>query len=58
MSINSDDWTNSALREAPYYYPGMSVEEYERERRYFYDNIKSVVEGKYLPLWKQQELNM
>lgn len=56
--MNKNDWTNSAIREAPYYYPGMSVEEYERERRYFYDNIKLVVEGKYLPLWKQRELNM
>ena len=48
------DWSNASLREVPYWRDGMSIEEYEKERDYYYRNIKNFWNGTYTPLWKQK----
>ncbi len=48
------DWSNASLREVPYWRDGMSIEEYEKERDYYYRNIKNFWNGTYVPLWKQK----
>ncbi len=50
------EWASYSLKEAPYWRKGMTVEEYEVEREYYYKHIEDVKEGKYKPLWKQKEL--
>ena len=50
-----NDWTTPTLREAPFWKPGMSPEEYEEEREYLRQNFKAFLENNYEPLWKQRE---
>lgn len=47
------DWACHSIKESPYWRDGMTVEEYEKEREYYYKNYDSVKEGTYIPLWKQ-----
>ena len=47
------DWATYTLMEAPFWRSGMTPEEYDIEREYFYKHIEEVKEGKYVPLWKQ-----
>jgi len=54
MEENNKDWATPTLKEAPYYYPGMTPEEYEIEREYYYQNWNLVLSGKYVPLWRQK----
>lgn len=55
MEENNNDWANPTLKEAPYWRDGMTPEEYDMEREYYYKNFHLVRERKYKPLWKQQE---
>ena len=56
MNGNSN-WATGTLKEAPYWRDGMSPEEYEVERVYFYQNWDQYVNGAYVPLWKQRGRN-
>lgn len=42
--------------DAPFYRPGMTADEYIREKMYLNENIDSFICGGYTPLWKQAEL--
>ena len=48
-------WANLSVRERPFWREGMSAEEYELERAYYYrfsnDGKKNADD--YLPIWKQ-----
>lgn len=50
----NNEWATPTLKEAPYWKDGMSVEEYEKEREYYYKHLKDVRSGTYIPLWKQE----
>lgn len=47
------DWATYTLMEVPFWRNGMTPEEYEKEREYYYKNFKKVKEGTYRPLWQQ-----
>lgn len=47
------DWAKPNLKEAPFWRDGMTVEEYEKERKYLAENWDKVQNGTYIPLWKQ-----
>lgn len=53
--VKQSDWATETLMEAPYWRNGMSPEEYEQEREYFNKNFNNYLQGKYIPLWKQEE---
>ena len=39
----------------PWWRQGMTPEEYDKEREYYFSNFDTlVVNGKYVPLWKQK----
>lgn len=40
--------------EYPFTYPGITVEEFEKEQRYYALNYDKVIDGTYKPLWKQK----
>ena len=49
------EWATPTLKEVPFWREDMSPEEYERERTYMIQNWDSVLQGRYIPLWKQAE---
>lgn len=49
------DWATYGMMEAPYWKDGMSIEEYEAERKYYYDHIEDVKNGTYKPLWLKKK---
>lgn len=52
-----EDWATPTLKEAPWWRKGMTPEEYEVKRDYYGEHFGDlVVEGKYIPLWKQSEV--
>lgn len=53
MTEQNKNWAPHSVREVPFWRDGMSPEEYEVERRYYYDNYDLVKQRKYMPLWKQ-----
>ena len=42
------------LREYPFVYKGMTIEEYDKEKEYYGKHWSEVHEGKYKPLWVQR----
>lgn len=50
----SVDEMPTGLKEYPFVYDGMSIEEYCKERNYYADNWTDVRKGTYVPLWKQR----
>ncbi len=51
-----EEWAMPTLKEAPWWREGMTPEEYEVERDYYGAHFGDlVVEGKYIPLWKQSD---
>lgn len=50
----NNEWANASIKETPYWRDGMSVDEYEKERLYYYKHLKDVKEGRYKPLWKKE----
>lgn len=51
------DWASYTLKEVPFWRDDMTPEEYDIEREYYAKNFHLVREGKYVPLWKQKEMN-
>ena len=47
------DWATYSIMEAPFWKNGMTPEEYENEREYFYKHLEDVKKGTYKPLWQQ-----
>ena len=41
----------------PFVREGMTIEEYLREKEYYKKNYSKVVNGTYLPMWKQVDIN-
>ena len=51
-----EEWATPTLKEAPWWRQGMTIEEYDIERDYYGEHFGDlVVNGKYVPLWKQKE---
>lgn len=48
-----DDWP-MILKEYPFIRKGMTPEEYDKEKDYFFKNYASYRDGSYTPLWKQE----
>ena len=53
--VENKEWSTPTLREVPYWKDGMSIDEYEMERTYYYEHMQDVKAGVYLPLWKQRQ---
>ena len=53
--MDENNWATPTLKEAPYWRDGMSPEEYNVERTYFYQHLEKLKNGTYLPLWKQKQ---
>lgn len=51
---HEDYFRRVLVKEQPFYRPGMTEKEIDIELEYMNQNINSVIEGHYLPLWKQQ----
>ena len=49
------DWANPMIKEAPFWYDGMSPEEYITELEYYDRCFQQVMDGTYVPLWKQKK---
>ena len=43
------------INQKPYVHEGMTVGEYYEEREYYRNNWDKVLDGTYVPLWKQKE---
>lgn len=55
MTHKDDDWCTPGMKEAPYYYDGMTPEQYEEERVYLAEHIDEYTSGAYKPLYKQNK---
>ena len=44
-----------SMMEYPFYYDGMTVDEWKEERQYMADHMADVKNGTYKPLWKQKQ---
>lgn len=53
--VERQEWATPTLKEVPFWREDMSPEEYERERTYMIQNWNAVLQGRYIPLWKQAE---
>ncbi len=51
---NFDDWATPTLKEAPFYFDGITPEQYETENEYLWKNMDKLKNGTYKPLWKQK----
>lgn len=51
----TQDWVSPGVKEAPYWRDGMSLDEFEIEREYYYRHLNDVKKGNYKPLWKQEK---
>ena len=47
-------WATETLKEVPFWREGMTPEEYDIEREYFYSHWGEYTRGQYVPLWKQR----
>ena len=47
MSNSNDEWASGQIKEAPYWRKGMTPEEYDEERTYFFANINKYFSGTY-----------
>ncbi len=52
--MEDDDFT-LGMMEYPFYYKGMTLEEWKKERQYMAEHLDDVKKGTYRPLWKQKE---
>ncbi|MGN0501124.1 MAG: hypothetical protein ACI4HK_08300 [Ruminococcus sp.] len=50
-----NEWATLTIKEVPFWRDGMTPEEYDEERIYFYKNFDSYKKGTYIPLWKQKK---
>lgn len=50
----SNEWATLTIKEVPFWRDGMTPEEYDKERTYFYENFDSYKKGTYIPLWQQE----
>lgn len=49
------EWLTPTMKEAPFYYDGITPEEYDRENNYFQKHFGEYMKNKYVPLWKQNK---
>jgi len=50
----NNEWATETLKEVPFWKDGMTPEEYDIEREYYYKHFDDVKKGTYKPLWKQK----
>ena len=50
-----NDWANSMIKEYPFWRDGMSPEEFDAERDYFYRHFEDYKKKRYKPLWMQNK---
>lgn len=48
------DWATPSLKEVLWWRNGMTVDEYEEERTYYYEHFEEVRKGTYKPLWNER----
>lgn len=53
LMAKESNWATYGMMEAPYWRNGMTPEEYDTERKYYYKHMEDVQNGTYIPLWKQ-----
>lgn len=49
------EWLTPTMKEAPFYYDGITPEEYDKENNYFQRHFADYLKNKYTPLWKQNK---
>ena len=54
--MDNKDWATYTLKEVPYWRDGMTPEEYDKEREYYYRNLGLVKSGEYKPLRQQGKI--
>ena len=51
-----ENWANITLKHNAWWKEVMTPDDYDKERDYYFSNFDTlVVNGKYVPLWKQKE---
>mgnify|MGYP006993714878 FL=1 len=45
---------HATVEEQPFYYEGISFEDYQKELSYLNKHIESFYDGSYVPLWKKR----
>ena len=53
--MEDDKWITPTMKEAPFYYEGITPEEYDIENIYYQSHFDEYLNNKYKPLWKQKE---
>lgn len=54
MSIEND-WLTPTMKETPFYFEGISPEEYEEENKYWKTHFEQYLNRTYKPLWQQRK---
>lgn len=49
-------WATETLKEVPFWREGMTPEEYDIEREYFYTHWEEYTRGEYTPLWRHRNV--
>lgn len=52
MAIENN-WATPSMREFVFWRNGMTPDEFDAEREYYYKHMEDVQNGTYIPLWKQ-----
>ena len=52
MEEKPNDWATPSMKEFEFWRDGMTPDEFEKERDYFYTMISSGKRSEYKPLWK------
>lgn len=48
-----NDWATPGMKEFVFWKDGMTPEEFEAERKHYYEMMSRGKRGEYTPLWKQ-----
>lgn len=51
--MDKSSWASGTIKEVPFWREDMTPEEYDLEREYWINHWDDYTNGKYIPLWKQ-----
>ena len=54
MAEEQSNWATPSLMESPFWRDGMTPEEYDKENEYLDTHYDMILNGTYMPLWKQK----
>lgn len=53
--IQDNNIFTSGMKEAPFYFEGITLEQYEKENEYLGYHMEDLQNGTYVPLYKQKD---